>query len=105
MSLGIKKGDKVFVRCGKDKGKTGRVLKVLRTGERAIVEGVNIVKKHMRRRSEGDPTGVKEIPSSVNMSNLALFCSNCNKGVRFGTKALDSKSKMRVCKKCNQPIE
>jgi large subunit ribosomal protein L24 len=104
MGLGIKKGDKVAVISGADRGKAGKVLKVISGGQRAVVEGVNIVKKHMRRRSESEPSGVKELPASVNVSDLALFCNQCNRGVRFGVKVLEGRNKIRVCKKCQQPI-
>ncbi|HIE36083.1 MAG TPA: 50S ribosomal protein L24 [Candidatus Omnitrophica bacterium] len=104
MSLRIKRGDKVVILAGKDKGKTGKVLKVFPKEMRAIVEGVNLVKKHIRRRGENEPGGIKEIPAPLHISNLALFCSNCNRGVRFGIRILEDKSKIRVCKKCQQPI-
>jgi large subunit ribosomal protein L24 len=104
MSLGIKKGDKVSIITGRDKGKSGKVMSISADGARAFVEGINLVKKHMRRRKEGDPTGVKEMPASIAVSNIAIFCSHCNKGVRFGIKILDGKNKLRVCKKCNQAI-
>ena len=102
--LRIKKGDKVYVRSGRDKGKSGKVLKVLSARNRAIVEGVNLVKRHMRRRSEAEPGGIKELPASIHSSNLSLFCSHCNGGSRFGVKVLEDKTKIRICKKCNRPI-
>lgn len=104
MSLGIKKGDKVTVLAGKDKGKTGKVLRVFPGKYRAVVDGVNMVKKHFRRRSESDPQGIKDIPLPVNISNLALFCPGCNKGVRFGVSVLKDKSKVRICRKCQKEI-
>jgi large subunit ribosomal protein L24 len=103
MSLLIKKGDKVQVMAGKDKGKTGKVLRILTAKNRAIIEGVGLVKKHLRRRSENEPGGIKEIPSSLNLSNLSLFCSGCAKGVRCGVK-IEGKVKTRICKKCQQVI-
>lgn len=104
MSLGIKKGDKVAIIAGKDRGKTGRVLKVVAPEFRVIVEGVNLVKKHMRRRSESEQGGIKEIPLPLHVSNVALFCGQCNKGVRFKVSILENKNKIRICKKCQQPI-
>ncbi len=85
---------------GKDRGKTGKVLKVFPAADRAIVEGINIIKKHMRRRSEQQPSGIVERPAAVHFSNLALWCGHCKKGVRFAIKILDDKSRIRVCKKC-----
>lgn len=104
MSLRIKKGDKVVVLTGKDKGKSGKVLRVLTSKGRVIVEGVNMIKKNIRRRSEAEPGGIKAVPASLNISNVSLMCGNCNKAVRFGVKILDDKSKIRICKKCNKPI-
>ena len=104
MSLRIKKSDKVKVLAGKEKGKSGKVLKVLMSKQRVIVEGVNLVKKHVKRKSEAEAGGVKEIPASLSISNVALFCGNYNKGVRFGIKLSKDKSKTRVCKKCNRAI-
>ena len=104
MSLGIKKGDRVVVTAGKNKGRSGKVLKVISAKARVFVEGVNLVKKHIRRRSENEPGGIKEVPSGINLSNVSLFCGNCNKGVRFGVKVLGDKSKTRICKKCQKPI-
>ncbi len=104
MSLRIKRGDKVVVLAGKDKGKMGKVLKVFPEKNRAIVEGINLVKKHFRRRSENEPGGIKEIPAPIHISNLALFCPNCNRGVRFGVKILEDKSKVRICRRCNRQI-
>jgi len=103
VSYRIKKNDIVVVLAGKSKGKKGKVLRVILEKNRAIVEGANLVKKHLRRRSEQEPGGVKEIPASINIANLALFCSRCNRGVRIGAKNT-GKEKVRVCRKCNQPI-
>jgi len=102
--LRIRKGDRIQVCAGKDKGKTGKILKVLCSKNRVIVEGINLVKKHMRRRSEAEPGGIKEIPSSIHISNLTLFCPHCNRGTRFGIKILEDKTKLRICKRCNKPI-
>lgn len=104
MGLRIKRGDTVVVLAGKDRGKKGKVLRVLVDRNRAIVEGVNLVKKSVRRRTEAEPGGIKEVPGSIHLSNLALFCSHCNRGVRFGTKMINNKEKVRVCKRCQQPI-
>lgn len=104
MSLRIKKSDKVIVLAGKEKGKSGKVLKVLTSKQRVIVEGINLVKKHVKRKSEAEVGGIKEIPASLNISNVALFCGNCSKGVRFSIKLSKDKSKTRVCKKCNRAI-
>lgn len=104
MSLRIRKGDRVIVLTGKDRGKTGRVLKVFPSRNRVIVEGINLVKKHIRRRSESEPGGIKDVPASIHISNVNLFCPQCNRGVRFGVKILEDKSKVRVCTRCNREL-
>lgn len=104
MSLGIKKGDKVLVIAGKNKGRAGKILRVSFNPKRIVVEGINLVKKHIRRRSESETGGIKEIPAAINASNVALFCGSCNKGVRFGVKVSDDKSKVRICRRCQRPI-
>ncbi len=104
MSLKIKKGDKVVVLAGKDKGKSGKVMKITAEGARAIVEGINIVKRHMRRRSDSEPAGIKEMPAALHISNLALYCGHCQKAVRFGVLIMGDGSRARLCKKCKQVI-
>lgn len=104
MSLRIKKGDKIQVLAGKDKGKTGTVLKSLLGKNRVIVEGVNLSKKHMRRRSEAEAGGIKEIPSSIHISNVNIFCPSCSKGTVCRIKILEDKTKVRICRKCNKPV-
>jgi large subunit ribosomal protein L24 len=104
MSLGIKKGDKVVVLSGKDKGKTGKVLEVIASGNSAIIDGINLAKKHLRRRSESESGGIKEMPRPLAFSKLALFCSSCGKGARFGIKILADNTKTRICKRCQQAI-
>lgn len=104
MSLRIKKGDKVAIIAGKDKGKTGKVLKVVSDRSRMMVEGANLVKKNIRRRSESEPGGIREIPAPLCISNISLFCANCNRGVRFGVKILEDKSKIRICRRCRRPL-
>jgi len=104
MSIQLKKGDKVQVLAGRDKNKIGKILKIGGKKNTVLVEGVNMVKKHMRRRSESDPGGIKEIPIPIHSSNIALLCSHCNRGVRFKTKLLDKKGKVRVCSRCQKEI-
>jgi large subunit ribosomal protein L24 len=104
MSLRIKKGDKVQVISGKDKGKSGKVLKVLLAKNRVVIEGINLVKKHFKKRSESEPGGIKDIPLSVHISNVALVCSSCGKGVKTAVQTMEDKSKIRLCRKCKQSL-
>ena len=99
MPLGIKKGDKVAVLAGRDKGKTGRVIYVYPKKGRALVEGINTVKKHVRR-SQKDPQGgivSRELP--IHLSNLALVCPTSNKPTRIKTLIADDGSKQRISAK------
>lgn len=100
MSLRIKKDDRVKVIAGKAKGTVAKVLAVLPTTNRAIVENVNIVKRHVKARSQDQPGGIQEREASIHMSNLMLYCDSCKKGVRFGTEVRND-TKVRVCKKCS----
>jgi large subunit ribosomal protein L24 len=105
----IKKGDKVKILSGKDKGKTGKVLQVFATQNRASVEGLNLLIKHMRPRKQGEQGQRIEFPAPLNLSNMMLVCPKCGKPTRIGAKTVESqtgkKKKYRVCKKCKQTIE
>ena len=94
----IHKNDTVQVLAGKDKGKRGTVVSVNLKKETAIVSGVNIVKKAMRKRSEQDQGGIAEIEAPLNISNIAIVCKKCGP-VRIGYK-IDGDKKVRVCRKC-----
>ncbi|MCM8783515.1 MAG: 50S ribosomal protein L24 [Candidatus Omnitrophica bacterium] len=98
----IKKNDTVVVISGKDKGKKGKVLSVLHKEERAIVEGINLIKRHQRRRSQEMPGGIIEKESPVMLSKLMLFCNHCNHPVRVGITLLKDGTKARYCKKCKE---
>lgn len=102
--LHVKKNDTVMVIAGKDKGKVGKVLKVLRKENRVIVEKVNIVKKHVRPspKSKG---GILEKESPIHVSNVMIYCEKCGKGVRVGRRILEDGKKVRYCKKCNEVID
>lgn len=102
--LKIRKGDLVEVIKGKDNGKKGKVLVVRPKEMRAIVEGINLVKKHMRRRREDEQSGIVSIEAPISISNLALFCKSCNRGVRAGFSILKDATKVRVCKVCKEAI-
>lgn len=99
MSLRIKKDDQVKVIAGKDKGAVAKVLSVLPSTNRAIVEHVNMIKRHVKATSAENRGGIQEREASIHMSNLMLFCDSCKKGVRFGTEERNG-SKVRICKKC-----
>lgn len=91
-----------MVLAGKDKGKTGKVLSVLPARRRAIVEGINMVKKHQRRTREEEKGGVVEKEASINLSNLAVFCKGCNRPTKVGFDVLKDGTKTRFCRKCKE---
>jgi large subunit ribosomal protein L24 len=110
----IKKGDKVQITCGKDKGKTGKVLQVFPNDNKASIEGINILIKHLRPRRQGEAGQRIEFPAPMDISNLAPVCPKCGKVTsRVGHKHIDKKisesktkkKKVRVCKKCGEPID
>jgi large subunit ribosomal protein L24 len=105
----IKKGDKVKILAGKDRGKTGKVLQIFVSENRASVEGLNLLIKHMRPRKKGEQGQRIEFPAPLNISNLMIVCPKCGKASRTGAKIVSSeqgrKKKYRVCKKCKQTIE
>ena len=96
----IRTGDTVEVIAGNDRGQRSRVIRVDRATGKALVEGVNRVKKHIRRSQKYPQGGVlsKEMP--VQLSNLKFFCVSCGSAARLGARFLDDGSKERFCKKC-----
>jgi large subunit ribosomal protein L24 len=101
----LKKEDNVQITTGKDKGKRGRILKIIRNKDRVVVEGANIVKKAKKRRNQQDRGGIVEIEAPIHSSNVALVCKKCGP-TRIGYK-LDSdprKSKIRICRKCGEAL-
>lgn len=102
--LKLRRGDTIYVAKGKDTDKTGKVLKVLPGGTRVIVEGINLVKKHMKKRSQEQQAGIVSIESPVSISNLMAFCKRCNGPVRVGFNVIKGKKKTRICKKCKEEL-
>jgi large subunit ribosomal protein L24 len=101
--MNIRKGDNVLVISGKDKGKKGKVFEVYPGKNGLAVEGVNIRKKHARPKRSGEKGQIIEKPASINISNVMVICSKCNRPTRIGFKISEGK-KYRVCKKCEQEI-
>jgi len=100
----IKKGDKVQIISGKDRGKSGKVLRAFPKPEKIIVEGIALRKKHQRPRKQGQKGEVVSLPSPVHMSNAMIFCSHCGRGVRAGYQVLGDGKKIRICKKCKNEV-
>jgi len=105
-NIRLKKNDVVIVISGKDKGKSGKILKVFPEKKRAVVEKVNFSKEFIRRdMSKNVQGGVMEKESPVHISNLMMYCSECGQGVRMKFRRLDDGSKIRVCGKCDISLE
>jgi large subunit ribosomal protein L24 len=101
----IKKNDVVMVIASKEKGKTGKVLKVLKKKDRIIVEKLNMVKRHLRPGRYSQEGGILEREAPIHISNVMLLCPKCTKPTRVGYKLLDDGRKVRCCKKCSEIIE
>ena len=100
----IKKGDTVQVLSGNDKGKTGEVLEIMPKDNKVIVKGVNIRKKHVKPRRQGDEGGIISVESPIHMSKVNVVCPKCGKAARIGFE-IENGEKVRVCKKCNAKIK
>ena len=100
----IKKNDVVYVLTGRDRGKTGKVFRIFPKKDRALVEGINYVKKHARKTKTNQQGGIVQKESSINLSNLALFCKTCNKHARVGINVLADGTRARYCKRCKEVV-
>lgn len=95
----VKKGDKVAVIAGSDKGKIGKVLASMPKQNRVVVEGVNMVTKHQKQTNEMQQAGIVHKEGTINVSNVMLYCDKCKSGVRSESK-IENGKKVRACKKC-----
>ncbi len=102
--MNLKKGDTVKVLAGKDKGKSGKILKIFPDQQKAVVEGVNFVKKHTKKRRQEEEGGIIQMEGKINISNIGILCKSCNKPVRIGRTKLRDGSKSRFCVKCKEMI-
>jgi large subunit ribosomal protein L24 len=101
----IHKDDNVLILAGKDKGKIGKVIKVLRSKNKVVVEKANIVKKHAKPNPYANqPGGIVDKEMPVDISNVQFVCSACSQPTRLGYKITDDNKKVRYCKKCNETI-
>ena len=100
----IKKGDKVQVLSGNDKGKTGEVLEVIPKEDKIIVKDVNVRKKHVKARKANEESGIIAIESAIPSSKVNVVCSKCGKATRVGY-SVEKDQKVRVCKKCGAKIK
>ena len=100
----IRKNDVVYVLAGKDRGKTGKVFMVSPKINKALVEGINYIKKHARKSQANPQGGIVQKENLINMSNLALFCKTCTKPAHVGFSSLADGTKSRFCKRCKEVI-
>ncbi len=100
----IKKKDIVYVLAGRDSGKIGKVFGVFPKKGKALVEGINYVKKHARKTKADQQGGIIQKESRIDLSNLALFCKTCNKFARVGINTLSDGTKSRYCKRCKEVV-
>ena len=103
--LHIKNGDTVYVVSGKEKGKTGKVIKILRGENKAIVERLNVIKRHARPSQKNPSGGIIEKEAGIHISNLMLYCAKCKRPSRVGRKRLAGGERIRYCKRCNEEIK
>ena len=104
-SMNIKKGDKVKVLAGKDKGKEGTILRSLPQKQRVVVEKVNIVKKALRPTQQNPQGGISSVEAPIHVSNVMLVCPRCKQPPRVSNKRDENGKKVRVCKKCGKDID
>lgn len=102
--LHVKKGDNVVVLAGKDKGKTGKILTAIPSDNAVIVEGVNIITKHQKPKSQQDKGGLLKKEGKIDASNVQIICPVCGKATRVAHEVIDGK-KHRVCKKCHASLD
>ena len=103
--MNIKKGDTVLVITGKDAGRKGKVLKVIPKDHRVVVEGINKAKKHQRPSRAIPQGGILQIEAPLNVSNVMLLCTKCNKPTRMAKRFLENGTKVRFCKNCGEVLD
>ena len=101
--MSVRKGDKVVVICGKDKGKEGKIIRVDRDNGRVTVEGVNVVVKHKKARKQGEKATREKKAAPIDVSNVMILCK-CGKATRIGHK-IENGKKNRVCVKCGEVLD
>lgn len=100
----IRRNDIVQIIKGKDKGKQGKVINLTGEGKRALIEGLNLFKKHKRQSSQNQKGGIISIEMPVSVANLMVFCKHCSKPARVGAMTLKDGTKSRFCKTCKEAL-
>ena len=101
----IKKGDTVQVLSGNDKGKTGEVLEVIPKTEKIIVKGVNLRKKHVKPRKQGEEGGIISVECAIHSAKVNVVCPKCNKPARIGYEFDKDNNKVRICRRCGAKLK
>ena len=101
----IRKNDSVIVIGGRERGKTGKVLRVVPDKDAVIIERLNIVKRHTKPRGPQQPGGIVEKEAAIHASNIMILCDKCNAPVRVGHKILADGQKIRICRRCNEALD
>jgi large subunit ribosomal protein L24 len=101
----IRKNDSVMVIAGKERGKTGKVLRVLVEKDAVIIERLNIVKRHTKPRGPQQTGGIVEKEAAIHASNIMIMCEKCNAPARIGRKILADGKKIRVCRNCKEALD
>ena len=99
----LKKGDEVVITAGKDFGKRGKIEKIYKSRGSVLLPGLNIFKKHLKKKDEKNPGGIVDAPKPLPIANIALVCPKCSKPTRVGF-MIKGKQKIRICKKCDSHI-
>lgn len=102
--MDFKKNDNVSITSGKDKGKSGKITKILLAEEKIVVEGINMKKKHLKPKKSGEKGQIIQIASPISASNASMICSSCSKNTRIAKKVEAKGKKLRVCKKCGAEL-
>ncbi len=105
MHARIRKNDTVMVITGRDRGKTGKVIRVSADADRATVERLNMVKRHTKARGPQSPSGIVEKEAAIHLSNLMIMCDKCNAPVRMGKRRLEDGNSVRVCRRCKGELD
>ena len=100
----VKKGDRVYVLTGEERGKSGKILRVMPKKNRVIIDGINMMKKHTRPTPTNTQGGIIESPAPMDASKVMLVCPNCDRPIRVQRQRGPS-GVVRICKKCERPID
>lgn len=100
----LKRDDMVMVVTGRERGKTGKVLRVLPKSGRVVVERLNVIKRHSKATGPASPGGIVEREAPIQISNVMYFCERCNAPVRIGIKPAQDDSRVRVCRRCGETL-